>query len=382
MSTLNLTFTGAEILLPGEGLVQVPLSIADGVVVQDRQREVELAGYRILPGIVDLHGDGFESHVAPRRGAMKDTTEGLIAAEAEIAANGITTAVLAQFYSWEGGLRGPDFAHRVLSALAEVRSQVVSDLRAQLRFETHLLEHYDELAQKLERWGVNYVVFNDHLPHERLAQGRKPPRLAGQALKAGRSPEAQLEMLMALHARGPDVPQALDGLSAKLAKQGVRMGSHDDTSAEMRALWRARGVRIAEFPETLEAAEAARVGGDVIVMGAPNLVRGGSHKGNVSALDLVTMGFCDALASDYHYPSPRRAALMLSEAGVLPFEAAWNLVSAGPAKALGLTDRGRLSPGMRADLVILAKDTGRVAGTISGGRVSHLSGDLAARLIR
>ncbi|MEY8840733.1 amidohydrolase family protein, partial [Cribrihabitans sp. XS_ASV171] len=131
----------------------------------------------------------------------------------------------------------------------------------------------------------------------------------------------------------------------------------------------------------LEAAEAARAGGDVIVMGAPNLVRGGSHKGNVSALDLVAMGLCDALASDYHYPSPRRAALMLAETGVLPFEAAWDLISVGPAKALGLMDRGRLEPGLRADLVILETESGRVAGTISAGRVSYLRGDLAARLI-
>ncbi len=90
------------------------------------------------------------------------------------------------------------------------------------------------------------------------------------------------------------------------------MGSHDDHSAGERAALRGRGVGIAEFPETLEAAEAARAGGDTIVMGAPNLMRGGSHNGNVSALDVVAMGLCDALASDYHYPSPRRAALRLA----------------------------------------------------------------------
>ena len=96
--------------------------------------------------------------------------------------------------------------------------------------------------------------------------------------------------------------------------------------------------------------------------------------------ELVMLGHCDALASDYHYPSPRRAALMLAASGVLDIAAAWHLVSAGPAAMLGLTDRGTLAAGLRADLVIL--DTAdRVAATISGGRVSYMSGDIAARFV-
>ena len=106
---------------------------------------------------------------------------------------------------------------------------------------------------------------------------------------------------------------------------GITLGSHDDNSAEGRAAWRARGARISEFPETLEAAEAARAGGDFIILGSPNVVRGGSHKGNASAIELIAMGLCDALASDYHYPSPRRAALMLAKSGLLPLEQAWAL---------------------------------------------------------
>ncbi|MEM9873179.1 MAG: amidohydrolase family protein, partial [Pseudomonadota bacterium] len=104
------------------------------------------------------------------------------------------------------------------------------------------------------------------------------------------------------------------------------------------------------------------------------------HKGNASAIDLIAMGLCDALASDYHYPSPRRAALMLARTGVLDLGAAWALLSSGPARVLGLTDRGTLAPGMRADLVILdASD--RVAATLACGRVSYMSGDIAARFV-
>ncbi|SHF11197.1 alpha-D-ribose 1-methylphosphonate 5-triphosphate diphosphatase [Ruegeria intermedia] len=382
MTALELTFSGAQVLHPDRGLVGDDLSIAGGLIQKGGGSPVvDLSGYLILPGIIDLHGDGFERHIAPRRGAMKQMDEGIRAAEAELAANGITTAVLAQFYSWEGGVRGPKFAADVFRAIAAVKRSVVTDLIPQLRFETHLLDDYADLPGRIADWQVPYVVFNDHLPHDRLAQGRTPPRLTGQALKAGRSPEAHLKMLQDMHARTSEVPAALDALCAALVRQGVRLGSHDDATAQARSHWRARGVQIAEFPETLEAAEAAKAAGDHVILGSPNVVRGGSHKGNVSALDLIAMGLCDALASDYHYPSPRRAALMLMKSGLMDLAGAWALVSSGPARVLGLEDRGSLHPGKRADLVILDAETQRVAATIAGGRVSFLSGDVAGRFV-
>lgn len=377
---LKIDLVGGAVLRPS-GLETARLSMADGVVVDaPTGRSVDLSGYRILPGIIDVHGDGFERHMAPRRGAMKQMNEGIVAAEAEIASNGITTAVMAQFISWEGGLRSPDFADQVFNAMIATRGDVVTDLRPQLRFETHMLDLYADLPQRIADWQVGYVVFNDHLPHDRLAEGRKPPRLTGQALKAGRNPDVHFQMLLDLHARGGEVPDALDALCAQLRQQGVQIGSHDDNTGDQRTTWRARGATVAEFPETAEAADAAHGAGDLVVLGSPNVVRGGSHKGNASALDLITMGFCDAIASDYHYPSPRRAALMLAKSGVVDLAGAWALVSSGPAKVLGLTDRGTLTPGKRADIVIL-DETDRVAATLSGGRVSYMSGDIAQRFV-
>ncbi|MBM1556049.1 alpha-D-ribose 1-methylphosphonate 5-triphosphate diphosphatase [Sulfitobacter mediterraneus] len=377
----HLDLTGAEVLLPG-GLGVQTVSFAKGIMQAEQVgRTVDLTGFLVLPGIIDLHGDAFERHLAPRRGAMKQMNEGLIAAEAELAANGITTAVLAQFVSWEGGLRGLDFADQVFGAIRATAPDVVTDLRAQLRFETHMLDLYAELPDRIRQWGLSYVVFNDHLPHDRLAAGKTPKRMVGQALKAGRNPDVHLAMMQDMHARRGEVPAALDALCATLAEAGVQMGSHDDQTIEDRAIWRGRGVRVAEFPETQAAAEAAHAAEDAVVMGAPNVVRGGSHNGNLSAVDLIAMGMCDALASDYHYPSPRRAALMLADTGLCDLAAAWHLVSAGPAKVLGLADRGTLAPGMRADMVILHKDSRRVAATLAGGQFSYLSGEIAERFI-
>jgi alpha-D-ribose 1-methylphosphonate 5-triphosphate diphosphatase len=286
---------------------------------------------------------------------------------------------LAQFVSWEGGLRGLDFADEVFEAIRETAPKLVTDLRAQLRLETHLLDLYETLPQKIDAWAVDYVVFNDHLPHDRLSEGRKPPRMVGQALKAGRNPDRHFEMLLELHARSSAVPDALDRLCAILDAKGVRMGSHDDATHETRHRWHDRGVRIAEFPETLEAAEAAKSTDDLVILGAPNVVRGGSHKGNASAVELIAMGLCDGLASDYHYPSPRRAALMLANSGVVDFQTAWNLVSKGPAQALGLHDRGCFDLGKRADIVVLDAQTHRVAATLSCGRFSYMSGEISER---
>ncbi len=380
--TLACTFVGAS-TLGSDGWSDAPLSIEGGLVTDaPAPREVELSGYWILPGIVDPHGDGFERHMAPRRGALREAEHGVIAAASELAANGITTAVLAQFFSWEGGMRGPDFAEHVFGHVSAIRPTVPIDLRLQLRLETHLIDAFGRAEAAIDRFGIDYVVFNDHLPHQRLSEGRKPPRLTGQALKSGRSPEAHLALMQDLHARSPEVPAALDALCARLVARGVVIGSHDDRTQEDRALWAGRGAWVSEFPETLVAATAARADGAHIVLGAPNIVRGASHAGNIAAADLVAAGLCDALASDYHYPSPLRAALRLDELGLCDVPTAWSMVSSGPAALLGLTDRGTLAPGNRADLIVLEPDTRRVVATIAGGTVAHLTGPVAERFLR
>ena len=380
--SLSLRLTGAGVLTT-EGLAETDLNLAHGRITSDRQRrEVDLSGFLVLPGIVDAHGDGFEKHLAPRRGAMTDLGAGVIAAEAELAANGITTAVLAQFCSWEGGMRAPEFAERVFSALDTVRARLDTDLLAQLRFETAMLDDYARMQAMVARFSIPYVAFNDHLPHAALAAGKKPPRLTGQALRAGRSPERHLEIMQSLHARTGETANALPRLARALTTRGVHMASHDDTTADDRCGWHALGVNIAEFPETREAAEAAHRMGDGVILGAPNVMRGGSHNGNVSARDMIAAGLCDALASDYHYPSPRRAAWLLAGDGLHDLGAAWALVSSGPARLLGLDDRGTLAPGKRADLVVIDRQSGDIGATLAGGRITHLRGEAAVRFLR
>ncbi|PIV74180.1 MAG: alpha-D-ribose 1-methylphosphonate 5-triphosphate diphosphatase [Rhodobacteraceae bacterium CG17_big_fil_post_rev_8_21_14_2_50_65_11] len=378
MTLPPLCLTNATVLRP-DGFSNAPLSLAGGRVVASGGRSVNLTGYMVLPGIIDLHGDGFERHLAPRRGAQTDLLAGLQAVDAELASNGITTAMLAQFFSWEGGLRNPDFAERVADSLARV--DTLTDMRLQLRLEVNLLDAYDRALALVRRAGIGLVTFNDHLPHKHLAEGRTPPRLTGQAIKSGRSPEAHHALLKRLHENGPQVPAALARLAAVLMADGVLLGSHDDTTPGDRDRAHAIGARLAEFPETLAAARAAHAAGDPVVMGAPNVVRGGSHDKKVSAEAVIRDGACDALASDYHYPAPRHAAFALADRGAMPLAEAWALISARPAAVMGWTDRGWLETGARADLVIIDRATRRVAATLAGGQIAYLCGPLAARFV-
>ncbi len=373
----DLLLQGAQVLWP-DGLAEGDLAVSDGMFASGSHgRSVDLSGFRILPGIVDIHGDGFERHLAPRRGVMKDFGEGLRSVDAELAANGITTAVLAQFWSWEGGMRGPEHAARLVDGLKTTPDLRV-DMQVQLRFETHMLDDYEAMEALIDRGGITYVVLNDHLPHDALIKGKKPPRLTGQALKGGRSPEAHLAMMQAMHNRTEEVPAALEGLAARLRAKGVIVGSHDDNTIAGRTWFRSIGVEVSEFPETEETARFAQDGGDQVILGAPNVVRGGSHAGKVSAVDLIGQGIGVALASDYHYPAPRQAALALADQ--IGLGSAWALVSSGPAGVLGLSDRGQIEFGLRADFVVL-DDLNRVVATFVRGQPAFMAGEVVSRFI-
>ncbi|MCC1490999.1 alpha-D-ribose 1-methylphosphonate 5-triphosphate diphosphatase [Cognatishimia sp. F0-27] len=377
----DLTLTGARVM-GADGWLREPVHIrGESLGTEPAARVIDLSGFDILPGIVDPHGDGFERHMAPRRGALRERAAGMRACAAELAANGITTAVLAQFWSWEGGMRGPDFACEVFEAVRDAAPDLAVDLRLQLRLETHYTDRFEAALDAVARFDIGYVVLNDHLPHDRLAAGRTPKRLTGQALKSGRNPADHLALMMNLHARRDAVPAALEALCARLRARGVILGTHDDHTEAQRKAGRALGATVAEFPETAEAARAARDAGEPVVLGAPNVVRGASHAGNAAANDLIAAGLCTALASDYHYPAPARAAYRLAELGIAPLHAAWKLISDGPAALLGLADRGAVAPGLRADLVIIERDTPRILGTISAGRIAYLTHPLSARFI-
>jgi alpha-D-ribose 1-methylphosphonate 5-triphosphate diphosphatase len=343
--------------------------------------EVDLTGFWVMPGIVDLHGDGFERQVFPRPSAPFPLGPALAATDREAASHGVTTCYLAQSWSWEGGMRGPERAEALMAAVRDHRARALTDLRVQLRAETHLVDEVPRLIAAVEQFRVDYVVFNDHLEEGFQMRRANPDGFAHWARKAGLTEAELAERMETAREQARAVPRALCALAEAFDRLGVTYGSHDDPDAETREVYRMIGARVAEFPTRFRAAAAAKAGGDPVLMGAPNVVRGGSQAGNVAAVELIRPGLCDGLVSDYHLPALPLAVWKLVDDGILPLERAWALVSSGPARVLGLVDRGRLDVGLRADLVVVDQETREIAATIAGGRLSHLSGRAAARFL-
>jgi alpha-D-ribose 1-methylphosphonate 5-triphosphate diphosphatase len=376
-----LRLTGAKVL-KGRELQPRSLAFAEGVITRGPLPEVDLGGYWILPGIVDLHGDAFERHVAPRAGVPFDLTTALASTERDLAANGVTTAWLAQSFSWEGGHRGPDHAERVMAALDAWRAAAaVVDMRLQLRYETHLVDGAARLVEAVKRHRIDYVVFNDHLPDALEMWRRAPLRVEAWAAEAGRTGDEHMAIVHGARAQAPRVPETLVTLAEAFDALGVRYGSHDDADAGTRERFHLLGARICEFPTTARAAATAKAQGDPVLMGAPNVARGGSQSGNVSAAELVAEGLCDALVSDYYYPALGAAAWALADRGIADFVTAWRMISTVPAEIMGLADRGRLKPGRRADFVVMNPATRRIEATVAGGRLAFLSGEAGRRFM-
>jgi alpha-D-ribose 1-methylphosphonate 5-triphosphate diphosphatase len=226
---------------------------------------------------------------------------------------------------------------------------------------------------------VHLVAFNDHTPSI-LKKTADPVANAKYSDRAGMTLADFHALALRISERASEVPAALERIAAAARAAGVALASHDDASVATRTAFRARGARICEFPMAEEVGEDARAAGDWVVMGSPNVVRGGSHLGWASAARLAEAGICSVLTSDYFYPAMLRAALILAGRGVLDLPRAWALISANPAAAAGLTDRGSIAEGARADLVLVDPTQPRVIATVAGGRLAHLTAEGSARL--
>jgi len=369
--------TGATVLRDGQ-MQDRSVVIEDGRISKGPHPAVDLSGFWILPGIIDLHGDAFERHIAPRPSAPFPIANGLASVDRDAATNGVTTAWLAQSWSWEGGKRSPDYAEDLLHALDAYRPRTLTDLRVQLRVETHMVDSGARLLAAVRRHGIDYVVFNNHLDEAVNAWQVKPGVIADWAAKHRISPEELMSKVTEAKERSGQVPRFLCRLAEAFDTMGVIYGSHDDETAETREWFSTIGARICEFPTARPPAAVARAIGDPVLMGAPNVVRGGSQGGNIAAVKLIRDGLCQALVSDYHYPALHQAAFHLVDQGITDLPCAWAMISTVPAQILRLPDRGRIEHGRRADLVVVNKQTQAIEATLSGGKLSHLCG-LAAR---
>jgi alpha-D-ribose 1-methylphosphonate 5-triphosphate diphosphatase len=376
---MDIRIEGGRVLIGNElESATVHLSSAQGVISQvgsdaPAPRRINADGLLVLPGIVDIHGDAFERQMMPRPGVGFAMDIALLDSDRQALANGITTVFHGVTWSWEPGLRGPENARAMLAGIERLRPRLGADTRFHLRYETFNLEAEPEVLQWLSERRIDLMAFNDHMliADETSARSKK---LGPMVDRSGLTREAFLALVDRVRGRSEEVPASIERIAQAALAHGVPLLSHDDASPDQRRWFRARGCRLAEFPTTVETAQEAAAHGDDIVLGAPNVVRGGSHIGWIDAKDMVARGLCSVLASDYYYPAPLLAAFRLAAENVLPLHAAWALVSATAATAAGMPDRGTIASGRRADLILVdtRAEQPRVVATIVAGRIVHL----------
>jgi alpha-D-ribose 1-methylphosphonate 5-triphosphate diphosphatase len=344
-------------------------------VARDGAAIVPARGYILAPAFVDIHGDAFERQLMPRPGVTVPTEAALLETDRQLSANGIATAYHALTLSWEPGLRSVETGWQVVHALEALRPRLTADNRIQLRWETFCPEAEPLIAHVLAGPDRPSLAFNDHttaaLLHPEFALHDRPfdqvqdypvtdldaetfrRKMGERAKRTHMSTADFVDLIVSVWARRDAVPGHIQRMAALARSHHAPMLSHDDSQRETRSYYRALGAHVAEFPMHERVLLAAREAGDPIVLGAPNAMRGGSHLGSPGAAEMIGRNLCDILASDYYYPAMLGAMVRLHADRVAPLESLWKLVSSNPAAAMGLTDRGRIAPGLRADLVLL-----------------------------
>ncbi len=366
--------TGAEVLR--EGRMQYrSVALAEGRITRGPLPGIDLSGYLILPGIVDLRSTAYLRHVA----AAAPLAAGLAATDREAAASGVTTAHLSLGWSWEEGPCNPDAAEALLAELDGYRAAALTNLRVQIRAETHLVAEVPRLLAAVRRHRVRYVVFSNGLADALRAARSDPEDFEARARRAGCSPQEFRALLERILSRGKEVPRALCTLAEAFDEAGVIYGSHGDADGETREYYCMIGAKIAEMPRSAGVAVAAKAMMCPVLMGAPDIVRGGGRAGLAAVADMISRRLCDALVSDHHFPALSKAVWALCDHARLGLPDAWALISEKPAEILGLADRGRIAPGLRADLTVVNAATRDIEATICGGRLTHLSGEAARR---
>jgi alpha-D-ribose 1-methylphosphonate 5-triphosphate diphosphatase len=357
----DLVLSNARLVLAEEVIESGWVAAVDGTIVEigegrGPERGLDLAGDLLMPGLVELHTDHIEAHYMPRPKVYWDPVAAVVSYDGQLAISGITT-VFDSLRVWrEEGIEEIDGQASVLAdAIAAARgAQLLRvDHFLHLRCEVPMPSVVEEVTELLDHAEVRLISLMDHTPGQRQFRDDEKLRLYYRSKKGGLTEEA-LEALFAQRKQyqATYAAQNYRELIALARANNTPLASHDDTTLEHVEQALRDGIAIAEFPTTVEAAAALHAAGIRVLMGAPNLVRGGSHAGNVATLDLAKAGVLDILSSDYVPASLLMAALALPRlVPTIDLPTAVRMVTRTPATAVGLTDRGELAPGQRADLI-------------------------------
>ena len=362
MSTQTI-LSNARIVLPDE-VVEGSLLIRDGLIADissgSSRTGEDLGGEYLIPGLVELHTDHLEGHYAPRPKVRWNPLAAVLAHDAQVATAGITTVFDALRVGFD---EDSELTSQDMRKLADAIEDGVRNDRLRADHFIHLRCEVSA-PDCLEGFGwfdgddrVKLASLMDHAPGQRQFVNMETYTYYYQRRLKLSDKEFREFCERRVGESERNSPVNRKAISQACQRRGIVLASHDDATAAHVAEAVTQGIRVAEFPTTHEAAQASRDAGLGVLMGAPNVVRGGSHSGNVSARTLAEEGLLDILSSDYIPFSLIQSAFFIGEAveGIsLPKAVA--MVSKNPAEAVGLTDRGVIEPGRRADLVRVRVD--------------------------
>ncbi|WP_375689766.1 alpha-D-ribose 1-methylphosphonate 5-triphosphate diphosphatase [Pseudooceanicola sp. LIPI14-2-Ac024] len=380
-----------RVVLPEAVLDRGAVRIEDGRIAEIREGTVphpavDGEGLILLPGFIDMHGDMIEREVEPRPNVKMPMELGLRDLDRRLKVSGVTTGYAAVSFnpkSVHGHLRSHAHSSEMLRALKRMRDELKVDHRVHARFEINYPNALEVVEELIAEGTVDMLSLTDHTPGQgqyRDIEALAEKIVAQEGITPAEAARRVQERIAEKQQAGGDTGATLAAISAICAEHGIALASHDDDTVEKVALMKTLGAVISEFPVTVEAAEAAKARGLLTAMGAPNALRGESYSGNLSARDAHAAGLLDILAADYHPSAMLPAILILARADPDGLAGAARLVSRNPARALGLSDRGEIGLGRRADLVI-ADDSGvgHVRATFRNGRVIFSDGTMVPR---
>src|ERR1700761_903011 len=368
----NYVLGGVRAVLPDAIVDDARGVVRDGVIVEvgpspaGSTADLDGRGLLCVPGLIDVHSDALERERAPRPGVLLPWDFAVVSLEGKMSVAGITTVFHGAGFQKKvsGGVtRTAETANDICDAVTarSLDSAALVGHRILYRLDARSPEGAAALAEALGRHpataeSLPLVSHEDHTPGQGQYADRKyleRYHMGQDGLTAEQATQRVDELIAKRDTQLPTLERNMAWLG-ELAQSGqIRLVGHDVDSRDAVEALRARGGSVAEFPTTVEAAQTAHELGFPIVMGAPNVMRGQSHSGNVSAVALVELGLVDALASDYLPSGLLAAAFTLARGGLATLPAAIGLVTSGAAAAAGLSDRGRLAAGLRADLALV-----------------------------
>ncbi|RYE62608.1 MAG: alpha-D-ribose 1-methylphosphonate 5-triphosphate diphosphatase [Oxalobacteraceae bacterium] len=363
--TVETVFTNARIVLE-DSIVTGSIQIRDGKIADisegSAQTGEDFEGDYLIPGLVELHTDHLEQHYSPRPGVRWNATAAIQAHDAQIASSGITTVFdcLRMGSDEDGGfeqgeMRAMADAIQAAERQGRLRSEHLIHLRCEVSAD-NVLDHFADFANDPF---VRLVSLMDHAPGQRQFQTMDQYIFYYQK-KRGLSDEAFKIFIdkRVEESERNSTPHRI-AIAKVCADNGITVASHDDATLAHVDEAIGNGVKLAEFPTSLDAAKASHQAGMSVLMGAPNIVRGKSHSGNIAARDLAEKDVLDVLSSDYVPLSLLYAPFILADdVDSISLPKAIAMVSATPARTVGLDDRGRIAIGLRADLVRVHRPEG------------------------